>query len=194
MSLGIDFPGLVDRWVGQGLAVQAATSRALAAYRDNLHLFGQIAGLFRNTGPSGRAALAIAATGNESQRQAAKPYTIDVSPPAAADGFIAVGALGRTPDGQWDVARFSNTGAKVVAPGVDIVSAKAGGGVVTKSGTSMATPHVAGVAALWAERMLTPGRPLDIGLLSSRITGNAVELLEFDQVDVGAGLVRAPSQ
>ena len=48
-------------------------------------------------------------------------------------------------------ASFSNYGKKTVhlaAPGKNIVSLKAGGGVVSYSGTSMATPHVAGAAAL----------------------------------------------
>jgi subtilisin len=36
----------------------------------------------------------------------------------------------------------------VVAPGVDIISAKPGGGYQSMDGTSMATPHVAGLAAL----------------------------------------------
>ena len=36
----------------------------------------------------------------------------------------------------------------VVAPGVDVISAKPGGGFQSMSGSSMATPHVAGLAAL----------------------------------------------
>jgi len=36
----------------------------------------------------------------------------------------------------------------VWAPGVSILSTKMGGGTTTMSGTSMASPHVAGVAAL----------------------------------------------
>ena len=192
MSLGLDFPGLVARWVDSGLALQPATSRALEGYRDSLRLFEKLADVIRASGPYGRSALVIAATGNESRRADADPYTIGVAPPAASDGFVAVGALGRAPDGGLEVAAFSNAGAVVVAPGVEILSATAGGGFSVMSGTSMAAPHVAGVAALWAERLLAATPRLDVPLLLARLTGNSRELEGVPSLDAGAGVVRAP--
>jgi len=66
--------------------------------------------------------------------------------PGAYPEVIAVGAS----DAQDHVAAFSSRGAQVafIAPGVDVLSAKMGGGYTTMSGTSMATPHIAGLAAI----------------------------------------------
>ncbi|PCG87502.1 peptidase S8 [Streptomyces sp. WZ.A104] len=69
--------------------------------------------------------------------------------PAAAHGVVTVGASDR----QDRETAFSNWGSclELYAPGADIVSARLGGGTVSLNGTSMASPHVAGVAALYKE-------------------------------------------
>jgi subtilisin family serine protease len=67
--------------------------------------------------------------------------------PARAEKVITVAASDNTDTRAW----FSNYGDKVevYAPGVDITSAWLNSGTNTISGTSMASPHVAGVAALY---------------------------------------------
>ncbi|MFC9271185.1 S8 family peptidase [Streptomyces zhihengii] len=67
--------------------------------------------------------------------------------PASAAGTITAAAS----DASDRKASFSNYGgcADIYAPGVSITSARAGGGSTSMSGTSMASPHVSGVAALY---------------------------------------------
>jgi subtilisin family serine protease len=192
MSIGIDFPGEVKSLIGQGWPVEAATSRALEEYRANVILFTTLAALVRAMGPFGNSALIVAASGNESRRNLPQPYTIDASPPAVAEGIISVAAVGQAPNNTLSVAYFSNTGARLSAPGVDIVSARLGGGLTSMSGTSMATPHVAGVAALWAEQRIAATGRFDAGEVAGFLVGQSKALPGQGALDVGAGLVQAP--
>jgi subtilisin family serine protease len=136
---------------------------------------------------AGNAALAngcliIAAAGNASQR----PGNIQpAGAPANSPSIMSVAAL----DSTLHVASFSNGGKiDIAGPGVSVFSSWPRPQLHnTISGTSMATPHVAGCAALWAQT----NPQLRGAALRAKLTSTA-QHLPFPASDVGAGLVRAP--
>jgi hypothetical protein len=60
----------------------------------------------------------------------------------------------------------------------------------------MATPHVAGVAALWIQKLKGQGMHTDLNLTARLIASSGTEPFQagFDPVDIGAGIVRCPQQ
>lgn len=135
-----------------------------------------------------RGTLIIAAAGNESQRPG---FIAPVGHPANCPSIMAVGALNR----QFQVAPFSCGGLNpeggqvdIAGPGVDIRSSWPRPVLYNSiSGTSMATPHVAGIAALWAEC-----DPQFRGRALMSILTQSARRLPLLTRDIGAGLVQAP--
>ena len=126
--------------------------------------------------------LFIAAAGNESSDDDESP-----SMPAGFDleGIVSVAAI----DNRGQIAWFSNygrTSVDLAAPGVNVYSTMQGNRYEHLSGTSMAAPHVSGVAALIKaanpnmtnleikERLLRTARPL-AGLRGKTMTNGTVD-------------------
>ncbi|GAB3545121.1 subtilisin family serine protease [Actinopolyspora lacussalsi] len=136
-----------------------------------------------------RGSLIVAAAGNNADRDSGNPGFVGV--PANSPSIMAVAAL----DSRLGIADFSARSNPVdggqidiAAPGVDVYSTwPMDRRYRTISGTSMATPHVSGIAALWAQRTDAAGE----ALWSTLIRG--AQRLELPGVDVGAGIAKAPS-
>jgi subtilisin family serine protease len=128
----------------------------------------------------GKGVVVVAAVGNEAMENNPVEY------PGASAGVIGVAATNDLDQR----AGFSEYGAQVdiAAPGVDIQSLYLTSGIVSASGTSMATPHVAAVAAQLKaiEHAFTPDQ------VQNLVTSTAVDVGSPGRDDLtGAGRVDA---
>jgi len=149
----------------------------------------------------------VAATGNERS---------SVSFPAAFPNVFGVGAFGqfgeypvdsisvesestvRSADGKYFVANFSNYGDQSVdfcAPGVSVLSTVPGG-YASWDGTSMACPHVAGMAALaFAARPQILNAPRDASRVDEieKVLRHAAQSMGFGGAYEGSGTLSVPA-
>src|SRR5690242_18241722 len=127
--------------------------------------------------------LFVAAAGNASTNNDKSPhYPSSYNVP----NVISVAALDR----HDQLASFSNYGAKsvaIAAPGVEILSTWLGNAYEEKSGTSMATPVVAGVAAL----VLAEHPRMSVDELKKKLLASVDKLPELDGKIATGGRINA---
>lgn len=189
MSLGFDFVEYRKSLIAANVHEDAATSMALIAFRDNIRIFDAWMNELRARRKDGFDPLVVAASGNESGRPA---FVVGKASPSEADSIVAVGAV----DATLAVAPFSNADPTFVAPGVDVVSAGISEQLSVLSGTSMACPHIAGLAALYWQFARSAG-PTATAERVQRMMATSAEdhFKEFDAhepSDIGGGMPRAP--
>ncbi|MFH1724803.1 MAG: S8 family peptidase [Elusimicrobiota bacterium] len=117
----------------------------------------------------------IAAAGNDGKA---------VNFPAKYAAAIAISAL----DEKDGIAKFSSRGPEIefIAPGVKVPSTITGGGIKAYSGTSMATPHVTGLAAL----AIAAGAQGQAGVRQA-LSSAAVKIEGLSPTEQGSGVTDA---
>lgn len=108
--------------------------------------------------------------------------------------MISVGALERSAAGNFSVAALSNTQCNLCGPGVSVTSAWIGNNDALRTihGTSMATPHVAGCAALWAQQQKQLTGVLTNENLAAKTLASGIFVTGASFKDIGNGMVQAP--
>jgi len=174
MSVGFDFAATLEDRHEQGWSRELATAVTLEAYCANIRLLDRLLQMLRLQEPFTGGAIVVAAGGNDSSRDGDREHIVSASSPANADGVISVGSLDPDPLGRGHrVSSFSNSDVGIAAPGREIVSAAAGGGLKVLSGTSVAAPHVAGIAALWWQAVRQSDLPANASLVRGKLMASA---------------------
>lgn len=172
-----DFIATNNSWGGGGYSAQLNEAIGRAAQKDILF---------------------IAAAGNSARNndvQATYPANYTTTAIAGYEAVVSVASLTNT----GGLSSFSNYGATMVdiaAPGSSVYSTLPGGRYGTYSGTSMATPHVTGAAALYAaEHPNASAAEIRAALLSSAAATPSLGGLVATggRLDIGALMDTSPT-